>query len=107
VRGKCPRRSSSGKWKDHWRRPSAARQCRTTCDTLLIARDLNAHWRRGLPSPLLRFKELLQGPVKFFLRRRLVAENIIYDRVGRKSIYGEGILGLSNSTSGPRLTSAR
>jgi predicted nucleic acid-binding protein len=47
---------------------------------------------RQVPSPLLRFKEFLEGPVKLFLRRRLVAENIVYDRLGRKSIDRVGIL---------------
>src|ERR1019366_6047594 len=47
------------------------------CTALLFARDLNAHWRLGLPSPLLRFQELLQGPV--------ISEDLVHVTFLRKS----------------------
>src|ERR1035437_5899733 len=55
------------------------------CTALLFARDLNAHWRLGLPSPLLRFQELLQGPVKLFLQCPVVSEDLVHVTFLRKS----------------------
>ena len=55
------------------------------CTALLFARDLNAHWRLGLPSPLLRFQEPLQGPVKLFLQCPVVSEDLVHVTFLRKS----------------------
>jgi hypothetical protein len=61
----CKTRGNGSLWRSshRLRRDRSSRRVQA----LLFARDLNAHWRLGLPSPLLRFKEPLQGPVKLFL----------------------------------------
>ena len=43
--------------------------------------NLNARWRLGRPSPLLRFKELLQGPVILLQRPYRIAGRYYLDLV--------------------------